>query len=433
MSQRGEGKEPRETGSSFLVLSTSDPSTTSTHTRHLGLGMQAGATIEDIDYYAVLDVKAEASAQEIKTAYRQRSLKGTLPPPSPLSPPTSTDHPLSHPQSTPIAYVSPPPSPHPDAFADSTPCRHSIQNPDNPEAATLFHALVQAFDVLSDPTKKASFDALLAARNARKLRFQGLDNKRKALAEDLDRREKEFKRSKGEEEEGARRERGELERLKEEGRKMREAMEAGEGRKAAKVDDARREEEERKRRFEAQAKGGGVKELGPLDTTLRVKWAPTTHPTIVDAESLEGVLRSLVSPAPLDVDSVVLSAKFKANPKKGKHASAVVAFRTLRAAVRVMEGRENGRPGWDGIEVAWAAGAPPAILGGSVEEVRVEPPRSTFPTSVRPSARLLQPAPANLLPPSLSLDAGRCLRGPNTGATPRQGARKAHRGAPAAR
>lgn len=39
--------------------------------------MSAGGE-EDIDYYAVLDVKEDANAQEIKTAYRKRSLKGAL-------------------------------------------------------------------------------------------------------------------------------------------------------------------------------------------------------------------------------------------------------------------------------------------------------------------------------------------------------------------
>ena len=46
----------------------------STTLRHVS-GRMSGV-IEDIDYYAVLDVKEDATAQEIKSGYRQRSLKG---------------------------------------------------------------------------------------------------------------------------------------------------------------------------------------------------------------------------------------------------------------------------------------------------------------------------------------------------------------------
>lgn len=35
----------------------------------------AASAMDDIDYYAVLEVKQEATLQEIKSAYRQRSLK----------------------------------------------------------------------------------------------------------------------------------------------------------------------------------------------------------------------------------------------------------------------------------------------------------------------------------------------------------------------
>ena len=97
-----------------------------------------------------------------------------------------------------------------------------MQNPDNPQAASLFHELSIANNVLSDPIQRASFDALLAARNAKKLRFAGFDSKRKAMAEDLDRREREFKKHKGDEDAAGMRKLSELERLKEEGRRMRQ-------------------------------------------------------------------------------------------------------------------------------------------------------------------------------------------------------------------
>lgn len=163
---------------------------------------------------------------------------------------------------------------------------------------------------------------------------------------------------------------------------MREAREAGALEQEAKADGARRDEQERKRRAEDAARRSGAVELGPLDTTLRVKWAPGAHPDVLDAASLQAKLKALVAPNTLDVDSVVLSAKFKANPTKGKHASAVVAFKSLRAAVRVVEASTSAA--WDGIEVAWAAGEPPAVLGGSklAEQPKSEPKPTTLPAAV---------------------------------------------------
>ncbi|KAK4694049.1 hypothetical protein P7C70_g8812, partial [Phenoliferia sp. Uapishka_3] len=236
---------------------------------------------------------------------------------------------------------------------------------------SLFHDLKVAFEVLCDPIKKASFDALLAARNARKLRFAGLDNKRKALAEDLDRREKEFKRTKGEEV----RERGELERLKEQGRKMREEREKEGEERGRREMGEKRDEQERVKREEERERRKGAVELGPLDMTLKIKWAPATHPTILDADSLQSTLSSLLKPNPVDIDSVVISTKFKANPTKGKHASAVVSFKSLAAAVRVMKARESGGVGWEGLEVNWAAGSPPAVLGGERKADKEEVPK----------------------------------------------------------
>ncbi|KAI5476680.1 DnaJ family protein [Pseudohyphozyma bogoriensis] len=298
---------------------------------------QPGAVMEDIDYYAVLDVPSTATQAEIQRAYRMRSLKV-----------------------------------HPD------------RNPDNPQAAQLFHELRVAFDLLADPTQRASFDALLAARNARKLRFQGLDNKRKAMAEDLDRREREYKKAKGEQDKQARDEKNELERLKEAGRKMREERE-----KAA-MDVLKRDEEvdrikeeERKKRKQEQERGGVV-ELGELDMTVRIKWVRAKRSDVVDADGVRRMLRELAGAgAEQDVDSVVLSSKFLANPTKGKHGSGLVVFKTLSAAVRLVDKAR----GWDGVEVTWASGSPPAVLGQSTAP-EVEPEKSqpafasSFPASM---------------------------------------------------
>ncbi|EEB86767.1 hypothetical protein MPER_16156, partial [Moniliophthora perniciosa FA553] len=69
---------------------------------------------EEISPYELLDVKQEATEQEIRTAYRQRSLRV-----------------------------------HPD------------RNPNNPDAARKFHELNQAYELLLDPLRRLALDPKL--------------------------------------------------------------------------------------------------------------------------------------------------------------------------------------------------------------------------------------------------------------------------------
>ena len=93
--------------------------------------------------YALLEVPPDATDQDVKTAYRKKALKV-----------------------------------HPD------------KNPDNPEAAKLFHQLSEAFKVLSDPTAKGAYDKGLKAKQERELRDRKLDAKQKKLKDELEARER---------------------------------------------------------------------------------------------------------------------------------------------------------------------------------------------------------------------------------------------------
>lgn len=175
----------------------------------------------------------------------------------------------------------------------------------------------------------------------------------------------------------AREERNQLERLREDGKKRREEAD----RVAQSVSDrdqvASRKERERKERERHDS--SGVIELGPLDTTLKIKWLKSAHPQLLAATDwLTFISTHLLSP---EMDSLVLSPKFLANPTKGKHGSGVISFKTLRAAVRLMEAVSAGGNHWQGIEVNWASGSIPAVL------VSQQPPvvntASSFPSSVR--------------------------------------------------
>lgn len=87
----------------------------------------------DVDYYDLLGVTYNSTVKEIQRAYRQKAL-----------------------------------TVHPD------------KNP-SPDAAVLFHALFQAYDVLSDPQAKLAYDELLKARLAKKKKNEAMDSRRRAM------------------------------------------------------------------------------------------------------------------------------------------------------------------------------------------------------------------------------------------------------------
>jgi len=264
----------------------------------------------------------------------------------------------------------------------------------------LFHELRLAADLLSDPTQRASFDSLLNARNARKLRFSALDNKRKSMAEDLERREKEFKRRKEGEDSEMGRKKSELERLKEEGRRMREVREKEQEREEREGVGRRKEEEKKKREVEKRIQGqrDGVVELGPLDKTIRLKWVRSIHPTLITSESITDHLSQLLKPNKLEIESIVISSKTLSG--KGKYGSGVVSFKSLSAAVRVVKGkRKMGEEGeWKGFEVDWASGSPPAVLGDEegVESMSAKPPPPPTATKQTSNETLLSAVSASL-------------------------------------
>lgn len=130
--------------------------------------------------------------------------------------------------------------------------------------------------------------------------------------------------------------------------------------------------------------------LGPLDTTLRLKWLKSAHPSLTTPSALSTFLAVLLAPSPPDIDSVVVT-----QPKEGRKAkakakdkgSAVVAFKTLSAAVRVVDrAAEAGRAGdrmWEGVEVGWVGGRP-EVLGPEPEEVVRESTAGAGAPSPRP-------------------------------------------------
>lgn len=101
---------------------------------------------------------------------------------------------------------------------------------------------------------------------------------------------------------------------------------------------------------------------GPLDTTIRLKYTLIAHPTLTTPVSLSTLL---VSFGAIDTESVVLSLKppKKAPHKPPKYATALIPFKQIGDAFAAV--CASGRPerGLNDIEVGWAGGKEPQILG----------------------------------------------------------------------
>ena len=100
--------------------------------------------LKDLDLYLLLEIPQDATEKDIRKAYRKKSLRC-----------------------------------HPD------------KNPDDPNAATIFHQLSEALAVLTDEAAKKAYDNVLKARKANELRNRQLDAKRKRLKDQLEARETE--------------------------------------------------------------------------------------------------------------------------------------------------------------------------------------------------------------------------------------------------
>lgn len=107
--------------------------------------------------------------------------------------------------------------------------------------ARLFHELNQAYELLLDPLRRLAIDATLRVKAARKARFSTFDGKRKAMQEELEERERAFnKKAKMEKRDEEVKVWHETERIKEEGRRMREEREKEAARKLAEAEVAKK-------------------------------------------------------------------------------------------------------------------------------------------------------------------------------------------------
>jgi DnaJ family protein C protein 17 len=136
--------------------------------------MPAGKEFDpEVDYYKLLEVEYNSTHEEIRKQYRRKALKV-----------------------------------HPD------------KNP-SPDAAALFHALSQAYEVLTDTQAKLAYDNVIKARVERKKKHEAMDSKRRAARDELEAREKAAKRRKTDEMEAEAKYKAELARMREDGGRRR--------------------------------------------------------------------------------------------------------------------------------------------------------------------------------------------------------------------
>ncbi|KAH9940038.1 DnaJ-domain-containing protein [Epithele typhae] len=291
---------------------------------------------EESNPYELLSLTLEATEQEIKTAYRQRSLKV-----------------------------------HPD------------RNRGNPDAARKFHELHQAQELLLDPLRRMALDAKMRQKQARQARFATYDAKRKGLVEELEERERVLKKARVEKEAEKRERWRENERIMDEGRRLREERE-----KALQQREAEREAEER------AADGLEPPSLGVLDTTVRVKYTLAAYPALTEASSLVPLLSSF---GDIDESSIVLSLK-PAPPKKPKRVIALVPFKQIGgafAAVCRKKGMEGIEIDWaEGKEpdlIGWLKKM--GQLRDDLNTVRMDSKASASPASASPPSNSAKSPP----------------------------------------
>ncbi|KAI0346379.1 DnaJ-domain-containing protein [Trametopsis cervina] len=281
-------------------------------------------TEEEQNPYELLGVGFESTEGEIKTAYRQRSLKV-----------------------------------HPD------------RNPNNPDAARKFHELNQAYELLLDPLRRMALDAKQRLKANRKARYSQYDSKRKNLVDELEEREQAFKKARVEKEEKQKQVWRDNEKIMEEGRRLREDRER----------ELKKREEEALRQAREEQMELEPPTLGTLDTTVKLKWTLSSRPTLVTSEDLAILLAPFGA---IETSEIVLSLK-PAPPKKPKRGTALIPFKQIGDAFAAVCSSQGAARGLQEVEVSWAEGKEPELiawlkkmgqLGGVVPQSSTSPSTS---------------------------------------------------------
>ncbi|XP_013407223.1 dnaJ homolog subfamily C member 17 [Lingula anatina] len=252
------------------------------------------ADVLKLDLYGVLGVSPESTQKEILKSYRKKALKC-----------------------------------HPD------------KNPDNPQAAELFHQLSKALEVLTDAAARAAYDNTLKAKKAAEERNKLLDSKRKKFKEDLEARESAAGLQKAADATAARNLQAEIERLRKEGSRLLE-------------DEQVRLREEIHKQDKEQ-----YKEENSEDTTLpklKVKWKSKKNDDGNGGYSYDNLYNIFKKHG--EVTCLLVS-----NKKKG---SAIVEFKSAHSALLAVQ-NEVGNP-TNPLTLTWLSGQPTEMEHSSEQD-----------------------------------------------------------------
>jgi len=200
-----------------------------------------------------------------------------------------------------------------------------------------------------DPTQRLSIEQEIRKKKEREIRYAQHDSKRKRLVEELEQREAAFKKSKEDIVEKRRREQ-ETERIKEEGRKMREqAIAEAEAVMTPSAPESMDRPTENK-----------------LDTTVCLRYTLTSHPSLDSVSSLANHLKSNRF-SNFDERTMVLKKAAKGKKNKASsnpimNATALIPFNTVGDAFAIVCAGGNERRGLKGIQITWASGIEPAVV-----------------------------------------------------------------------
>ncbi|XP_068961855.1 dnaJ homolog subfamily C member 17 [Petaurus breviceps papuanus] len=248
-----------------------------------------------MDLYALLGVGEKAADKEVKKAYRQKALTC-----------------------------------HPD------------KNPDNPQAAELFHQLSQALEVLTDAAAREAYDKVRKAKKQAAERTQKLDERRKKVKLDLEARERQAQAQGSEVEEDSRSARTleqEIARLREEGSRQLEEQQ-------------RLIQEQIRQDQEQRLKGKTEDPEGKVTPKLKLKWKCKKEDETKGGYSKDVLLRILQKYG--EVLNLVISSK--------KTGSAVVEFASVKAAVLAVKNEVGliSNP----LKITWLEGQPQGAVSG---------------------------------------------------------------------
>ncbi|XP_028396001.1 dnaJ homolog subfamily C member 17-like [Dendronephthya gigantea] len=252
--------------------------------------MAASETAGEKTYYELLGVERHSTEKEITKAYRKKALKC-----------------------------------HPD------------KNPDNPNAAELFHKLSKAFEVIGNPKAKAAYDATLRAKERARLRVQAYDSKRKRFKEDLEQREKSSQDDYIKEEVLVKNLEQEIERLREEGLKM-----------LQKEQELMKQQIEEEREKTKSSLNTG-EDLTPK--LIKIRWKCQKNDPTNGGYSQELLQSVFIKHG--NIKNIVVSSK---------RGSAIIEFKDLKSAEMAIE-NEKGNPA-NPLKLSWLEGSSSDVDSG---------------------------------------------------------------------